>query len=184
MTVLQKMVQHIKQFTILLISRPLAAIVQSQAASLGITDTVTAANVNTYVAKLGTQASALTAQAEKQAEKTAKEQAKKQLNALPKDVKDAIDNASKLKAYQALLKEQGQEKAAKQLTKKNLKSLYDIVEVRIPQIDTALGNLKTEITGIAKKVLKQVEKSIKSAEDKYEEVEQGKISRCGSLWYG
>ena len=56
----------------------------------------------------------MTAQAEKQAEKTAKEQAKKQLNALPKDVKDAIDNASKLKAYQALLKEQGQEKAANQ----------------------------------------------------------------------
>lgn len=180
MTVLQKMVQHIKQFTILLISRPLAAIVQSQAASLGITDTVTAVNVNTYVAKLGTQASALTAQAEKQAEKTAKEQAKKQLNALPKDVKDAIDNASKLKAYQALLKEQGQEKAAKQLTKKNLKSLYDIVEVRIPQIDTALGNLKTEIT-VAKKVLKQVEKSIKSAEDKYEEVEQGKISAAAAF---
>lgn len=158
----------------------LAAIVQSQAASLGITDTVTAANVNTYVAKLGTQASALTAQAEKQAEKTAKEQAKKQLNALPKDVKDAIDNASKLKAYQALLKEQGQEKAAKQLTKKNLKSLYDIVEVRIPQIDTALGNLKTEIA-VAKKVLKQVEKSIKSAEDKYEEVEQGKISAAAAF---
>ena len=41
----------------------------------------------------------MTAQAEKQAEKTAKEQAKKQLNALPKDVKDAIDNASKLKTY-------------------------------------------------------------------------------------
>ena len=122
----------------------------------------------------------MTAQAEKQAEKTAKEQAKKQLNALPKDVKDAIDNASKLKAYQALLKEQGQEKAAKQLTKKNLKSLYDIVEVRIPQIDTALGNLKTEIT-VAKKVLKQVEKSIKSAEDKYEEVEQGKISAAAAF---
>lgn len=99
---------------------------------------------------------------------------------MPKDVKDAIDNASKLKAYQALLKEQGQEKAAKQLTKKNLKSLYDIVEVRIPQIDTALGNLKTEIT-VAKKVLKQVEKSIKSAEDKYEEVEQGKISAAAAF---
>ena len=122
----------------------------------------------------------MTAQAEKQAEKTAKEQAKKQLNALPKDVKDAIANASKLKAYQALLKEQRQEKAAKQLTKKNLKSLYDIVEVRIPQIDTALGNLKTEIT-VAKKVLKQVEKSIKSAEDKYEEVEQGKISAAAAF---
>ena len=79
-----------------------------------------------------------------------------------------------------MLKEQGQEKAAKQLTKKNLKSLYDIVEVRIPQIDTALGNLKTEIT-VAKKVLKQVEKSIKSAEDKYEEVEQGKISAAAAF---
>lgn len=54
------------------------------------------------------------------------------------------------------------------------------MEVRIPQIDTALGNLKTEIT-VAKKVLKQVEKSIKSAEDKYEEVEQGKISAAAAF---
>lgn len=70
--------------------------------------------------------------------------------------------------------------AAKQMTKKSLKSLYDIVEVRIPQIDTALANLKTEII-VAKQALKQVEKAIKEAEDNYEQVEQGKITAAAAF---
>ena len=66
------------------------------------------------------------------------------------------------------------------MTKKNLKSLYDIVEVRIPQINTALANLKTEIL-VAQKSLEQVEKSIKKAEDNYEKVEQGKITAAAAF---
>lgn len=158
----------------------LVAMVQAQATSAGITETITTANVNTYLAKLGSASASLVSQAEDQATKTTKEQTAAQLKKLPRNVKDAIDNASKLTAYKEILTSQGQTAAATQLTKKNLKSLYDIVEVRIPQIDTALANLKTEIT-VSKKVLEQVEKSIKSAEDKYEEVEEGKISAAAAF---
>ena len=158
----------------------LVPMVQGQLDAAGIEGKVTAENVDTYLAQLGDAADALKEAAGEQAEKLAKEQTDAQIAALPKDVKDAIDHADKLSAYKTMLESQGQGAAAKQMTKKNLKSLYDIVEVRIPQIDTALANLKTEIM-VAKKTLEQVEKSIKKAEDNYEQVEQGKITAAAAF---
>lgn len=159
----------------------LVAAVQTQLDAAGLDAKVTTSNVNTYLSKLGDAASsAIKKAAQEQAVTQTKKQVRTQLATLPKNVKDAIDNPSKLSAYKKILESQGQSAAAKQMTKKNLKSLYDIVEVRIPQIDTALANLKTEIT-VAKKVLEQVEKAIKTAEDKYEEVEQGKITAAAAF---
>lgn len=158
----------------------LVAAVQSQMDAAGMDVKVTTSNVSTYLKKLGSNSQALEKAAKEQATTQAKSQAQTQLKTLPKNVKDAIDNASKLSAYKKIIESQGQSEAAKQLTKKNLKSLYDIVEVRIPQIDTALANLKTEIA-VAKKVLEQVEKAIKTAEDKYEEVEGGKITAAAAF---
>jgi HAE1 family hydrophobic/amphiphilic exporter-1 len=158
----------------------LVPMVQGQMDAAGIDAKVTAENVDTYLAQLGDAADALKEAVGEQAEKLTIEQTDAQLAMIPKDVKDAIDNADKLSAYKGILESQGQGAAAKQMTKKNLKSLYDIVEVRIPQIDTALANLKTEIV-VAKKTLEQVEKSIKEAEDKYEQVEQGKITAAAAF---
>lgn len=161
-------------------SQILVGAVQAQIDAAGIEGKVTAENVDTYLAQLGSAADSLKAAAQEQAEKQTGEQAEIQLALLPKDVKDAIDNPEKLNAYKKILTEQGQDDAAKQMTKKNLKSLYDIVEVRIPQINTALANLKTEIT-VAKQTLRQVEKSIKEAEGNYEQVEQGKITAAAAF---
>lgn len=159
----------------------LIAVVQSQMDSQGVKVKVDADNVNTYLNKLPESASAAIKETAKdQAEAQAKTQAKSQADALPKNVKEAIDSSSKLSAYKKLLTQQGQGKAAKQMTKKNLQSLHQIVTVRIPQIDTALGNLKTEIV-VAENVLKQVEKSIKKAEGKYEEIEAGKITAAAAF---
>ena len=161
-------------------NQALVAMVQAQMDMAGIEATVTAENVDTYLAQLGEAAEVLKVAAKEQAETQTAEQAAAQLAVLPKDVKDAIENADKLSAYKTMLESQGQAEAAKQMTKKNLKSLYDIVEVRIPQIDTALANLKTEIT-VAKAALDQVEKSIKEAEKNYESVEQGKITAAAAF---
>lgn len=159
----------------------LLAVVQAQLDTAGIEGKVTADNVQAFLASLGETASAaILEEVKKQAEEQAGIQAEATVQTLPVSVKDAIDNPDKLTAYQEMLKNQGQTEVAKQMTKKNLQSLYDINEVRIPQIDTALANLKTEIL-VSKKVLKQVEKSIKSAEDKYEEVEQGKITAAAAF---
>ena len=99
---------------------------------------------------------------------------------LPESVKDAIDNPDKLEALKKLMEAQGQQEAVKNLTKKNLSMLYDIVETRIPQIDIALGNLKTEIAA-AEAIVKQVTKSIAEAEKKYEQVESGKITAAAAF---
>lgn len=159
----------------------LIAVVQNQLDSQNMKGTVTASNVNTYLSQLpDSVADTIRAAAKSQAETQAKSQAKTQAATLPKNVKEAIDSSSKLTAYKKLLTSQGQAKAAKQMTKKNLESLYNIVEVRIPQIDTALGNLKTEIV-VAQNVLNQVEKSIKKAEGKYEQIEAGKITAAAAF---
>ncbi len=164
-----------QQIYAVIYDRILVSMVQAQFDAAGTDGKVTAENVNTYLSKLGSASKALTDAAKEQAEAQAKNQAEAQLAALPQDVKDALDHPSKLSAYKKLLEAQGQSGAAKQMSKKNLKSLYDIVVTRIPQIDTALANLKTEIA-VSKQVLSQVKKAIKSAEDKYEEVEKGKIT--------
>ena len=95
-------------------------------------------------------------------------------------MKDALDHPDKLKAMQDMMKQQGQTDAAKNLTKKNLQTMYEIVNTRIPQINTELANLKIKIK-TAEAVLAQVEKSIKKAEGKYEQVEAGKITAAAAF---
>ncbi|MCR5625114.1 MAG: efflux RND transporter permease subunit, partial [Lachnospiraceae bacterium] len=101
----------------------------------------------------------------------------------PDDVKDAIDNPKKLKALQDLLKQQGQKDAAKQLTVKNLEQLYNIAEVRIPQIESELSNLKMQII-TAKGARDAVKSQISKATDNYEQVESGKLTAAVAFGSG
>ncbi len=158
------------------------AAVQQALESAGMAGVVIdATNIDTYLAMLGPDATAaIEAAAAENATKVAKEQQQQQLDDIPTDVKDAIDNPKKLKAFKEMMEQQGQEEAAKALTKKNLKQLYDIVTTRIPQINTELANLAIEIAA-AKEVNKKVEESIKEAEDAYVEVEAGKITAAASF---
>lgn len=162
----------------------LVTIAQGALDAAGIDMKATTENISqimeNYLGQLGGAADEYLKQAEEQAKKVADEQSAAQLAMLPANVKDAIDNPDKLKALQDLMKAQGQEEAAKNLTKKNLSMLYDIVETRIPQIDVALANLKTEIAA-AKAIVKEVTKSIAEAEKKYEEVESGKITAAAAF---
>lgn len=158
----------------------LIAAVQSAMDQAGMKVTVTAENVQQMLSQLGNAAETVKAESAKAAEAATKEQVEKQLAALPTDVKDALDHPEKLEAFREMMKSQGQSQAAEQMTKKNLQSLYDIVNTRIPQIDTALANLKIEIA-TAEAVLKNVEKSIKKAEDQYEKVEAGKITAAAAF---
>lgn len=145
--------------------------------------TVDKSNVNTYLQQMGETGNSLKEAAEKQAAEMAKQQAEVQRAALPSNVKDALDHPEKLEAYKKMLEQQGQAEAAKNMTAKNLQSLYDIVEVRIPQIDTELANLKVEIA-TAQAVVDQVNKSIGKAEKQYETVEAGKITAAAAFGSG
>lgn len=161
-------------------NKMIVAMVQSAVKQMGMDVTVTADNVNTYLEQLGETGDSFKTEAAKQAESLTKTQTQAQLKLMPVNVKDAIDHPEKLAAYKELLKQQGQEKAAKAMTKKSLQTLYDIVETRIPQIDAELANLKIEIAA-ADAMVKQVNKSIAKAEKQYEKVESGKITAAAAF---
>lgn len=154
----------------------LIAVVQSAMEKSGSKVTVTAENVEQLLSQMGSTAESLRSAAAS----ATQEQVNAQLSNIPTDIKDALDHPEKLTAFQEMLKQQGQADAAKKMTKKNLKTLYDIVNTRLPQIETALANLKIEIK-TAEAVLGQVEKSIKKAEDQYEQVEAGKITAAAAF---
>lgn len=64
---------------------------------------------------------------------------------VPKNIKDAVNNKKEFEAFVKWLEKIGYGKETKELTYKNLKKVYDIVEVRMPQIKTELANLEIEI---------------------------------------
>ncbi|MCR4690273.1 MAG: efflux RND transporter permease subunit [Lachnospiraceae bacterium] len=117
------------------------------------------------------------------AETVAKEQQQQQLDAIPVDAADALAHPKKLKAMRKMLKEQGQEEAAEQLTEENIRTVYDIVNTRMPQIDTELANLKVEIVA-ANAVNTEVGNSIAEAEAAYTQVEAGKILAAAGFGAG
>ncbi|MBE5880896.1 MAG: hypothetical protein E7289_01090 [Lachnospiraceae bacterium] len=158
------------------------AAVQQALQAAGISGvTVDATNIDGYLAMLGPDAAAAIESAAAENAKTlTQQQIQAQLDTIPVDIKDALDHPEKLKAFKKMLKDQGQEEAANAMTKKNLQQLYDIVNTRIPQIETELANLKIEIAA-ATEVNKQVEASIAEAEAAYVDVETGKITAAASF---
>lgn len=83
---------------------------------------------------------------------------------IPGSVKEAIDNPKDLESFVNLMKQMGHEEEAKNLTLEALKQVYNIVEVRIPQIDSGVANLKIEIVA-AEKVLETIIQQMKGMDD-------------------
>ena len=102
----------------------LIAAVQNAMDQSGTKTTVTADNVNHLLSQMGNAADEIKKAAAQTAETTTKQQAEKQLESIPADVKDALDHPDKLTAMQDMMKQQGQADAAKNLTKKNLQTMY------------------------------------------------------------
>ena len=95
-------------------------------------------------------------------------------SAYPSDIADAIENTDKLDNLVAYLTQIGQEESAAELTVDNLTQIYEIVNTRIPQIETELANLEVEIAA-AEAVLEQVEEQVGEAVDSYSTLESGKV---------
>ena len=86
-------------------------------------------------------------------------------SAYPADISDALKNPEKLEALTAFMKQIGQSDAAASLTADNLKQMDQIVNTRLPQIDTELANLEVEIQA-AQAIVDQVNEQVKAATDK------------------
>ncbi len=112
---------------------------------------------------------------------------------MPVDVKDAIDNPKKLKYFKTAVEtlssmpgsqlDASMAQQAKSLDKKTLQQLYDVVNVRLSQIDTEIANLEIEIK-VAEEVLKQVETQMASIDDAYKQAEAGKITAAAGFGSG
>ena len=99
---------------------------------------------------------------------------------LPSDIPGALENSEKLANAVALLTQMGQEEAAEQMTADNLSQLDEIVNTRLPQIETELANLEIEIAA-AEAVLEQVNEQVQEASDSYADLESGKITAAVSF---
>ncbi len=109
-------------------------------------------------------------------------------SSLPTSVKDAIDNPTKLatlKAFVGVMATMDSSystyaSSISALTTDSLSQLYQIVEVRIPQIDTEIANLNTEIVA-AQAVLDALNNQIGDLDSAYKAAEQGKISAAAGF---
>lgn len=78
---------------------------------------------------------------------------------IPKNLEDAVNNKSEFNKFIKWLTNLGYKDQVKDLSYKQIKQLYNVVKVRLPQIDTELANLKTEITAM-KMAIKQIDKQM------------------------
>ncbi|HAU87755.1 MAG TPA: hypothetical protein DCW90_20390 [Lachnospiraceae bacterium] len=102
---------------------------------------------------------------------------------IPANVKDAIDNPKKLSGFIKWMKQIGQEDQVKALDGATLEKLYQIVEVRIPQIDTELGNLKVKIQA-AEAVLKSVNDKMAGLDEKQSQTMEAGYSASAGFGAG
>ena len=86
---------------------------------------------------------------------------------IPSDVKDGIDNPSEFNEFKTWLTKMGQGDSVKKLTVASMKKVYNIAEVRMPQIDTELANLKTEIK-VAQAMVDKINQKMKGMDKKQE----------------
>ena len=82
------------------------AAVQQAVVQAGITDTIDATNVDTYLAMLGDAAAAIEQTAQDTAKEMTEQQIAEQAAQIPENVKDALDNPDKLKVFKKLLDDQ------------------------------------------------------------------------------
>jgi len=79
---------------------------------------------------------------------------------IPTSVKDCIDHKDKFNKFVEWLTQMGYGDQVAGLSVDTMKDLYQAVEVRLPEIDTELNNLKTEIAA-AEATVEQINKKLK-----------------------
>lgn len=91
---------------------------------------------------------------------------------IPSDVKDAIDNPEKFNKFKEWLTKMGQGDPVKKITVASMTKIYNIAEVRMPQIETELANLKTEIK-VAQTMVDEINKKMKGMDKKQQQAVAG-----------
>lgn len=102
---------------------------------------------------------------------------------IPTDIDDALANPDQLPAFVEWISQMGMGEQVKDLTIENLQQLSDIVTKRLPQIETGIANLKTQIMAVEQAV-NQVNKQMDQIDQKYKEADSGKFQAAVSMASG
>ncbi|MCD7837957.1 MAG: efflux RND transporter permease subunit [Clostridiales bacterium] len=150
-------------------------LISATQALVGDSVTVDEDNVDELLSEMDeTTVSLLKASCEAAAEQAAQEQVDALADQLPSSVEEALSDSTKLANAVALLEEQGQSEVAAQLTTENLSQLDEIVNTRIPNIESELQNLTVSIA-TAQAVCDSVSDAVSEAMASYSTVEASKI---------
>ena len=99
---------------------------------------------------------------------------------VPGSVEEAMNNPKQLESLKELMTQMGNGDKMKDITSDSLKKIYDIVKVRIPQIDTELANLKTEIVA-AEKMVETINGQMKGMDQKHSDAVSGGYSAAAEF---
>lgn len=102
---------------------------------------------------------------------------------IPKSVKDAVDNKKQLETFVEWMKNIGQGDKVAMLDYQSLQKMYQIVEVRIPQIHTEMSNLDVKIK-TAEAVLENINKQMEGLDDKQSQTTQAGYSASAGFGAG
>ncbi len=102
---------------------------------------------------------------------------------IPTDVDDALANPEQFEAFVEWISQMGMAEQVEDLTLDNLQQLSDVVTKRLPQIETGLANLKTQIMAVEQAV-KQISRQMEQIDEKYKEADSGKFQAAVSMASG
>ncbi len=102
---------------------------------------------------------------------------------IPKDVKDCVDNPEKLENFKTWMTSIGQGEQVAALDQATMSQLYESVEVRLPQIDTELANLKTEIKA-AEMMVEEINKKLANIDKMQSQALAGALAASSAFGAG
>ncbi len=102
---------------------------------------------------------------------------------IPSDIDDALANPEQFEAFVQWAAQMGLGDQIKELTYDNLQQLSDVVTKRLPQIETGLANLETQILAVEQAV-KQVNSQMDQIDQRYKEANSGSFDAAVSFASG
>ena len=99
---------------------------------------------------------------------------------IPSSVEDCKDHPDKLESFKSWMSELGYGDQVSSLDADSMSDLYDAVEVRLPQIDTELANLSTEIKA-AQAMVDKINKQLENLDELQKQAISGSLSAAEGL---
>ena len=102
---------------------------------------------------------------------------------IPESVKEAVNHPKQFEAFVSWMEQMGYGEQFSKLTIDSLKQMYKVVEVRLPQIDTELSNLKIKIK-VQKTIIDKLKEQMKGLDKQQSKLIAGGYSAAAGFGAG